>query len=167
MRSALTSLALLLVIAPAPAHADPRSDTKKLLQQFLEPGANHAALSGALRPTDADLAAIFEGSLARRAREVYGPMWDSGKMVLKPKPGQTNLLLWSATREELLAGKGEAKDFPPGWAKVAAQVKPGLRFYRFKFVEPSKDAGMAFDGLVFVNGHFVIVPKPFNLLEMR
>ena len=46
---------------------------------------------------------------------------------------------------------------------MAAQIKPGLKVYRFKFVEPGEDLGMAFDGLVNVNGHWRIFPKPWRV----
>jgi hypothetical protein len=39
-----------------------------------------------------------------------------------------------------------------------------LKIYRFKFVEPGKDLGMAFDGLIYVNGHWRIFPKPWRAL---
>ena len=140
------------------------ADTRALLEAFLKPGADLAGLSRQLRPSKDDLAAIFEGDLAAKADKMYGPAWDSGQLVLAPKAGQTALLLSSATSEELKSGAPAAKEFPGGWAKVSGQLKPGLHFWRFKFVEPGKDLGMAFDGLVKVNGHFVVVPKPWRLL---
>ncbi len=140
------------------------AEARAILEPFLKPGADLPGLSKQLRPSTADLAAIFEADLAGKADKIYGPAWDAGQLVLAPKPGQTALLLASATSEELKAGAPPAKEFPGGWAKVTGQLKPGLRFWRFKFVEPGKDLGMAFDGLVKVNGHFVIVPKPYRLL---
>jgi len=48
---------------------------------------------------------------------------------------------------------------------VAAHLKPGLRIYAFKFVEPGQSLGMAYDGLVRVNGQWRIMPKPWRALR--
>ena len=37
--------------------------------------------------------------------------------------------------------------FGGGYAKLASHLAPGVVLYRFKFVEPGRDLGMAFDGL--------------------
>jgi hypothetical protein len=84
---------------------------------------------------------------------------------IKPKPNQTEVKLWSATGTDLAAGKGNAKAFPRGYKKIAKHLAPGVTFYRFKFVESGKDTGTAYDGLAFVNGHWVIAPKPWRALE--
>ena len=44
-------------------------------------------------------------------------------------------------------------------------MKSGLTVYAFKFVKPGETLGMAFDGLVWVNGHFAIFPKPWRFLR--
>lgn len=139
---------------------------RSLLSEFLKPGADHTALTKPLRPTKEDYAAVFQGDLAAKAESTYGSMWDSGQAVVAPKAGQTELLLSSATSEEIKNWTGKAaSDFPGGYRKMGASFKPGLTFYRFKFVEPGKDLGMAFDGLVYVNNHWRIFPKPWRLLE--
>lgn len=154
--------------APAPgATAYPGTDAgaKSLLAEFVKPGADHATLTKGLRPTKADMEAIFTPDLAAKLDAAYSPAWESGKLVVAPKSGQTEVLVFSATSEELKGGKGGAVDFPGGWSKVADKLKPEARIYRFKFVEPGKDSGMAFDGLVYVNGNWRIMPKPWRALE--
>ena len=47
---------------------------------------------------------------------------------------------------------------------MAGQLQSGVTLYRFKFVKPGEGLGMAFDGLVHVNGHWVIIPKPWRAL---
>lgn len=139
---------------------------RSLLNEFLKPGADYAALSAPLRPAKEDYVAVFQGDLAAKAESTYGSMWDSGRAVVAPKAGQTELLLSSATSEEIKNWTGKAAtDFPGGYRKVGASFKPGLTFYRFKFVEPGQDLGMAYDGLVYVNNHWRIFPKPWRLLE--
>jgi hypothetical protein len=152
------------------AKAPPRSgggeaQARALLGQFVKPGADCAALSKQLRPTKEDFAAVFSGDAAAKAAAGYGPPWDAGQMVIQGKPDQTEVLLWSATSDELKAGTGNAGKFPGGYKQVAQSLQPGLTLYLFKFVRPGADLGMAFDGLVFVNGHFVIFPKPWRVLK--
>jgi hypothetical protein len=138
---------------------------RALLAEFVKPGADHAALTKGLRPTKADLEAIFTTDLAAKLDTTYGPAWESGQLVVAPKEGQTQVQVFSAASEEIKSGAGGAADFPGGWKQVADKLKPGIHIYRFKFVEPGKDSGMAFDGLVHVNGNWRIVPKPWRGLE--
>lgn len=165
---ALLTLGLIWVChlrAPA-ALAQPGTEAEatKLLQEFLKPGADPKTLSKQLRPTPADYAAVFEADVAKTVEAVYAPAWEAGQLVVAPKPGQTEVKVFSATSEEMKAGTGSAADFPGGWKQVAPKLKPGLTIYRFKFVEPGKDLGMAFDGLIHVNGHWRIFPKPWRAL---
>ena len=150
---------------PAPAVATTGSDrgdeasARALLMKFLAPNADRAALTKPLRPTKADYAALFDAPTAAKLQPQYDEHWDKEQMVIEPKAGQTELKLSSATSEDLQAGKG---DFPGGWKKVAPHLTPHQTWYRFKFVKPGEDLGMAFDGLTFVNGHWVITPKPWH-----
>ena len=138
---------------------------KALLSEFLAPGADHAKLSAALAPTAGNYAAAFVGDAATKAEAGYKQAWEDGRMVLKPNAGQTELLLWKATTEELNAGTGDAKQFPGGYQEIAKHLKPGVTWYRFKFVEPGETLGMAFDGLACINGRWTIFPKPWRVLR--
>jgi hypothetical protein len=153
--------------APAAKSAYPGTEAgaKLLLEAFLKPGADHAALSAALAPTKADYASTFTGDAAAKAEAGYAPAWSAGAITLKPKDGQTTLLLSKATGAELASGAEPAKAFPGGYAKIGTQLQPTLTFYRFKFVKPGETLGMAFDGLTFVNGRWVIFPKPWRVLR--
>lgn len=167
-KSAIVGLLLLAGIwagaAGAAAKGGGEKEARELLQAFLKPGADRAALSRRLQPQPADYKAVFEGEAAQKAEAMYKPVWEAGKIVLEGKPGQTELTLVSATTEDLQSGAGNAREFPGGYKKIAPSLKKGLVFYRFKFVEPGKDLGMAYDGLVHVNGHFVLFPKPWRML---
>jgi hypothetical protein len=136
-----------------------------LAKEFLKPGADCAALSKQLRPTAADYAAVFEGDFGSKVAAVWDPAWDGGQMVMAPKPGQTEVKVSSATTEELKAGTGQANELAGGWKEAAAKMKPGLKVYRFHFLEPGKTAGMSFDGLIYVNGNWRVFPKPWRALQ--
>lgn len=157
---------------PAPAPAPKKSafpateaGAKALLEQFLKPGADHAALSMQLKPTSADYRAVFASEEhAAKAEQAYAGLWGMvQKRPIQPKAGQTELLLWSATTDELKQGTGNAGKFPGGYNKAAPHLKPGLTVYRFKFVEPGKTLGMAFDGLYNLDGRWVLMPKPWRI----
>ena len=139
----------------------------KLAKEFLKPGADCAALSKQMRPTAADYAAVFEGDLGTKVAAAWDPAWDAGQMVMAPKPGQTEVKVSSATTEELKAGTGNANELAGGWKQIAPKMKPGLKVYRFHFLEPGKTAGMSFDGLIYVNGNWRVFPKPWRALEKK
>jgi hypothetical protein len=145
----------------APQQSGDEAGARALLGKFLAPGADHAALSKPLRPATADYGALFDAETAAKLGPQYEHHWDKDPMVIAPKEGQTELKLFAATSEDLVADKGNAHEFPGGWKRVAPHLKPHQTWYRFKFVKPGEDLGMAFDGLTFVNGHWVITPKPW------
>jgi hypothetical protein len=162
-------LAALPLLRPGAADSAPQgadAEARALVQQFVKPGADAAALTAKLRPSQADYAAVFEGAAAAKAKAAYDAAWDQGAMVVKGKPGQTQVLSWGASSEELKSWTGAAaQHFPGGWKTAGPHLKPGLRFYAFKFVEPGQTLGMAFDGLVRVNGQWRIFPKAWKVLQ--
>jgi hypothetical protein len=164
---ALLCAAITFTVRPLAAETFPGTDdgAKKLADAFLKPGADCATLSKQLRPTAADYAAVFEGDFGTKVAAAWDPAWDAGKMVMAPKPGQTEVKISSATTEELKAGTGNAGELAGGWKEAAAKMKPGLKVYRFHFLEPGKDAGMSFDGLIYVNGNWRVFPKPWRALD--
>jgi len=164
----LLRVALVLsLLAPGLASAakGTEKEARAMLQAFLKPGANYATLSKALRPTTADFKAIFEGDAAATAEKGYAEPWDKAQLVVLPDAGQTELILASITTDEIKAGSPKAKDFPSGYAKVIGKMKKGLTIYKFRFVEKGQTKGAGYDGLIFVNGRFVIVPKPWKVLK--
>lgn len=152
--------------APVTGQPNTEEAARAVLSEFLKPTADHAALSKRLRPTKDDYLAVFEPEFAKRAEVTYTPGWDGGQMVIAPKPGQTQLLLYRGTTEELKKWAGNAvQHFPAGYQKVAPKFKDGLVIYTFKFVVPGKSIGMAYDGLVHVNGNWRIFPNPWRVVE--
>lgn len=135
-----------------------------LLRQFLAPDADHAALTASLAPDGADYRAVYTDSLATALERRYGPMWQSPPPI-RPRPGQTDLLLVFATTDALIAGGPELREFPGGYGKVRDRMKAGVPIVRFKFIRPGENRGLAFDGLVYVNGRWVLIPKPWRALD--
>jgi hypothetical protein len=140
---------------------------KALLAQFVAPNADHAALTRSLRPTSGDYKSMFDAATAGKIEAGQAKEWNSNTAAIKPKPKQTEIKVWGATGADLAAGKGAANEFPPGYKKIAKHLAPEVTFFRFKFVEPGKDVGTAYDGLAFVNGHWVISSQPWRALDAK
>jgi hypothetical protein len=140
---------------------------KALLGEFLKPNANRPGLTRALKPTAAEYAAVFEGDNATKAATAYEKLWNDPRAVIGADPANTELLVWSATTDELKSGTGEANHFPGGYKQVAQHLKSGLTMYRWKFVKPGEKLGMAYDGLVYVNGRWTWFPKPWRAVGER
>jgi len=138
---------------------------KDLLSTFLKQGNDNVALTLALKPSSADYRAVFATEeLAAAAEKTYESLWSAvPKMPIGPKEGQTELSMLSALTDELKTGAGNSREFPGGYKQASEWLKPGLRVYRWKFLKPGERLGMAFDGLYHVNGHWVLMPKPWRI----
>ena len=137
---------------------------KALVEGFLKPDADTVAMTKSLQPSSEDYKAIFVDDVVTKVRAKYEEQWGETGWEIKAKEDQTEVLIWKATTEELREGTGDSSHFPGGYKKVADKLKPGLTFYRFKYVKPEDKHGMTFDGLVHVNGHWVMVSKPYRAM---
>jgi hypothetical protein len=108
---------------------------------------------------------VFNDDAAAKLEAFYQKMWADPNMAIKPNEGQTELLLYSATTEEIAGEQGDGPNFPGGYKKATLSMKPGVQWYRFKFVKPGETSGMAFDGLTKINGKWRFFPKPWRGLE--
>ncbi|MBP7950618.1 MAG: hypothetical protein KA004_13275 [Verrucomicrobiales bacterium] len=64
--------------------------------------------------------------------------------------------------EVLVRGPDE---LPGGYKEAVSHLAKGLRIYGFKYVKPGESSGMAFDGLVKVDGRWVIIPKMWRAFQ--
>ena len=153
---------------PAASKKGTMAEAKELLSKLLDPATDRIQFGLALRPASADYKALYVGDAVKKAADEYERLWarmGSTDPGIGPKEGQTQLKVWSATTEDFRAWNESGKQFPGGYKDVAQQLAPGVTWYRFKFVKPGEDAGMAFDALVFVNDHWVLVPRPWRPLK--
>jgi hypothetical protein len=137
---------------------------KHLLSEFVKSDADHHALTSALRPRAKDYAAVFKEPFATRLEQTNKNLW-GGDALIRPKPGQTELKITVATSDDLLAGGPVLKAFPGGYERVTSKMKAGVPIAVFRFVAPGQSAGLRFDGLVYVNGRWVLMPRPWRALE--
>lgn len=143
-----------------PATAD---GARAVAAQFLAaaPGDKKEALAK-LRPTAADYRAAYREPLAGRLEEAQKSLWDSGQ-GLSGRPNQTEVIITFARTDDLIDGKPVLGEFPGGYKDITSQMIRGVPIVRFKLVEPGKTAGIAVDGLMHVNGRWVLIPKPWNI----
>ncbi len=138
---------------------------RMVVSQFVIPGADHNALVAALEPAAQDYDTYFEPDFAPMARARYHALWSTEEKGLAPGPKQTDMLIFEATVSDLRAQNERAYHFPGGYRTASHRIKLGNTLYFFKFVEPGERTGLTVDGLTHVNGHWVLFPKPWRLLE--
>ena len=119
------------------------NEANELLSAFLKPGANHKMLTSRLIPTAKDCKTFFIESESDKACAAYQKLWADKRSVIAPKSKQTEVILFSASLEEIKNGTGNGKDFPGGYKKIIHKIKPRIMIYRFKFVESGQKSGMA------------------------
>jgi hypothetical protein len=122
------------------------------------------ALTGALLPKPEDVRAVYSDPLASRMIETYDAGLKPG-IKFGPKPEHDDLYMVYTTTAKLVAGDPAMDEFPGGYRKVVQYFKTDVPIVRFKFVRKGETSGLAFDGLVYVNDHWVILPKPWRSLD--
>jgi hypothetical protein len=140
------------------------AQAKEMLAGFVKAGADAAALSNTLRPKPADYDAVFVGDAAAKMKAGLEPLWDSGKLVIKPTADQSDITVIGAAQSDLAKGEGTAQACPGGYKDIAGKIQPKTVIYCAKFVKPGEKHGMNVDGLVWVNGHWAIFPKPWKII---
>lgn len=141
-----------------------RQDAEQLLSRFFDKNEDLVALTASLMPDPGDVSAVYNEPLAGKLAESYKAAFKPG-MKFGPKPHQDSLIIIHTTTEKLKNRDAVLREFPGGYAKVLPFLKDGHPIVRFKFVKGGEDLGLAFDGLVHVNGRWVLMPKPWRALE--
>lgn len=136
---------------------------RELLMRFFDAAEDHGALTLSLKPSAEDVRAVYAEPLASALIENYEQMFVPGAAI-EPKPEQTQLLSTFTTTGRLKARDPALADFPGGYEDVLDYFVSDVPIGRFKFVEQGETLGLAFDGLIFVNDHWVFMPKPWRAL---
>ena len=139
-------------------------DARAVLSKFLNSDSDLKGLTQAVLPSAEGVRAVYDEPLAGRIMAMYDAAL-TPDVRIGPKPGQSELLVVYTTTGALKSGAPVLDEFPGGYKKVAPYFKADVPIVRFKFVEPGKTLGMAYDGLVFVNDSWMWMPKPWRALE--
>ena len=141
-----------------------QAHARNFLSQFLPLDADRAALTAQLRPSEAEIRAVYAPPLADKLVSMYSEMFQPGVQI-GPNEGQTQILVWIGTTGSMREGDPVLEDFPGGYGDVRQYMQGNYPIARFKFVKPGESLGMAFDGLIYINDHWVLMPKPWHALR--
>ncbi len=138
----------------------------KLLNKFVDPSAmtQVAELVQAWKPQPDDWERVFMPEAAAKARIAYKPLWVSPPPPL-PRPGQTAVRVRVAEASEFASGSPRAKEFAGGFTSIAQQLVPGNIWVTWEYLAPGETAGMAYNGLVYLDGRFAWFPKPWKFTD--
>jgi hypothetical protein len=125
--------------------------------------ATGAEVLASLKPEEGDYEKVFTADVARLAHDNYERFWISPPRALG-KNGQTEVLAVAAPSDAFATENELSNEFPGGYRKIADKLQPELVWLRFKFVRPGETSGMAYDGLVWLNGRWAWFPKPWRVL---
>lgn len=141
-----------------------KANAAQMLSNFLRPGADVAALTAELKPTDDEIAMVYGEELAAKLVPYYAELYSSGATV-KGKPGNNAVIIHRATTKGLKDGEPVLRDFPGGYEQVRASLQGEYPIIHFKFVNKGEKSGMSYDGLIYINDRWVFMPKPWRVLD--
>ena len=134
---------------------------RQILKSFLVPGADLVALTAALKPTPKDISAIYGEPLASSLIAAYEKAFALGAAI-KPGEGRDTLLATFTTTFELKNGAGALSKFPGGYKDVLEYFIADAPIASFKFVRQGESTGTFIAGFTYVNGRWVLMPKPWR-----
>jgi hypothetical protein len=137
-----------------------KREAAELLKRLAHADQFH--LIAALKPQDEDYAKVFVGDAVALAKLNYGSLWMDPPTLAKPT--QTEVETFALQAETLQTDNEFRDEFPGGYRKIAHHLNPELVWVIFKFTEPGKTTGMAYDGLVYLDGRWAWFPKPWRYL---
>jgi hypothetical protein len=116
-----------------------------------------------LRPRPEDYESVFEAEIVDRARTAYESIWNQG-ITVESSLTQTETRVAVAPAGMLGGDNDLSRPFPGGYRAIAKWLKPSRVWAAWKYVEPCKTSGMAYDGLVWCDDHWTWFPKPYRVL---
>ncbi len=116
-----------------------------------------------LCPKLEDYEQVFQPNAVQSARLGYELIWSESPFP-EPKPGQEQVLVYSAWAEELGRESERSQFFPGGYQRIAHNLLPQRFWLAWKYVKRGEHSGMAYDGLVWLEGRFAWFPKPWRVL---
>ncbi|HET7868269.1 MAG TPA: hypothetical protein VFL86_27985 [Burkholderiaceae bacterium] len=121
-------------------------------------------LAASLQPRAEDYAKVFTAEVAGPARAAFEAGFARAGRPKPADPGQTQLICHLAPAGMLASENELSHHFPGGYRHIAALLNPQRVWVRWKFCRPHEPAGMAYDGLVWVDDHWAWFPKAYRVL---
>jgi hypothetical protein len=117
-----------------------------------------------LRPRIEDYALVFEPEFVDMARAAYQRIWQQS-LAVETGPAQTEIRVAAAPAGLLQSENDLSRPFPGGYRGIAYCLNPRRVWVAWKYVEPGKSSGMAYDGLVWCDDHWAWFPKPYRVFR--
>jgi hypothetical protein len=117
-----------------------------------------------LKPRAGDAAKAFVPPHDDRARVAYDALWAAPPPPTPAAPG-SRLVLHLAPAGMLHGDNELSRPFPSGYRRIAGMLSPHRVWACWKLIPPGRDAGMAYDGLVWLDDHWAWFPKPYRWLQ--
>nr|WP_145547123.1 hypothetical protein [Variovorax boronicumulans] len=127
-------------------------------------GAQGAALAASLRPRPEDYAAVFQPDAAQAARQAFDAVWDAQPPHPARAPAGARIRCHAAPAGMLADENLLSRPFPGGYRALAPLLQPQRVWLAWKVIAPGRDAGMAYDGLVWLGERWAWFPKPYRVL---
>jgi len=135
-----------------------------LLAAFIG-AANPAELSAALRPSDADYAAVFGPELVDQAREKYGALWSAGSLHITVPRDMENVLIAACTAGGMSFPNQHSRHFHPRMAALSEKLVRRRTWLTWKYLRPGEEKGQLYDGLVWIDDHWAWFPHTWEVLD--
>jgi hypothetical protein len=121
------------------------------------------SVTATLRPRPEDYALAFLPEAAETARQAYETLWADPPRVTHVAPG-SQLQCHVAPAGMLADDNALSWKFPGGYRAISPLLNPHRVWVAWKFIDPGKTAGMAYDGLVWLDNRWAWFPKPYRVL---
>lgn len=121
-------------------------------------------LLATLRPRPDDYARAFTGQAAAFARQAYEAAWEREPPRIRNSLSGGRLQVDLAPAGMLASDNLLSRAFPGGYRDISHLLDPHRVWVRWKYLAPGDSAGMAYDGLVWLDDHWAWLPKPYRML---
>lgn len=119
-----------------------------------------------LRPRADDYAKVFVAAAIDAARQSYEKLWDNSLDINYPSAQQTVVRCHVAPAGMLATDNELSRHFPGGYRAIARWLNPHRVWVAWKYLRPGEAAGLAYDGLVWIDDHWAWFPKPYRILKL-
>ena len=116
-----------------------------------------------LRPRDSDYEQIFSAEAIAPARHYYQSLWQQGFRLQYPSKAH-RIDTYICPAGFFAQDTSLSRGFPTGYHAIAKWLIPERVWVAWRYLKPGTEAGINYDGLVFVDDHWVWLPKPYRAL---
>lgn len=143
-----------------------RASAIELLATFVDPARTRDRQVTAidLVPTRQDFENIFQPEHVDDVEAAYRRAFPTPPMP-EARPDQTRIVLATARPDQLAERTPFSEHFPGAYQRVVDRLMPEPVWAAWKFVAPGSPHGMLYDGLVWTEGRWVWIPKPWRLFD--